>query len=128
MNWILDAKRLIELNDIYLEINRMNLILDAKRLIKLNDIYLEINCINWILDAKRLIGRKFDDANVQSDMKHWPFKVNILKGVVYQISKRDCMPNIWKGLYAQYLNGIISPISERDCMPNIWKGIVCQTS
>jgi L1 cell adhesion molecule like protein len=34
-----------------------------------------MNPHNSVFDAKRLIGRKFEDAPVQSDMKHWPFKV-----------------------------------------------------
>jgi L1 cell adhesion molecule like protein len=34
-----------------------------------------MNPENTVFDAKRLIGRKIDDASIQTDMKHWSFKV-----------------------------------------------------
>ncbi|KAI2611482.1 heat shock protein 70 family [Hypoxylon fragiforme] len=34
-----------------------------------------MNPHNTVFDAKRLIGRKFTDAEVQADMKHFPFKI-----------------------------------------------------
>ncbi|UJR17712.1 hypothetical protein I4U23_004610 [Adineta vaga] len=34
-----------------------------------------MNPYNTIFHSKRLIGRKFHDSFVQSDMKHWPFKL-----------------------------------------------------
>ncbi|CAK7900545.1 heat shock protein Ssa1p [[Candida] anglica] len=34
-----------------------------------------MNPHNTVFDAKRLIGRKFNDAEVQEDIKHFPFKI-----------------------------------------------------
>jgi len=39
-----------------------------------------MNPKNTVFDAKRLIGREFNDSSVQSDMKHFPFKVTEEKG------------------------------------------------
>ncbi|ETW85799.1 hypothetical protein HETIRDRAFT_407686 [Heterobasidion irregulare TC 32-1] len=56
-----------------------------------------MNPINTVFDAKRLIGRKFEDAEVQADIKHFPFKV-ISKGgkpyveVQYRGESKDFSP------------------------------------
>ncbi|KAJ3925372.1 MAG: the 70-Kda heat shock cognate protein from rattus Norvegicus in post-Atp hydrolysis state [Lentinula lateritia] len=42
-----------------------------------------MNSHNTVFDAKRLIGRKFDDAEVQADMKHFPFTVFSKEGKPY---------------------------------------------
>ncbi|KAF7792756.1 hypothetical protein EIP86_003854 [Pleurotus ostreatoroseus] len=34
-----------------------------------------VNSANTVFAFKRLIGRKFTDAEVKEDMKHWPFKI-----------------------------------------------------
>ena len=34
-----------------------------------------LNPENTVFDAKRMIGRRFNDKEIQADMKHWPFKV-----------------------------------------------------
>jgi L1 cell adhesion molecule like protein len=57
-----------------------------------------MNPTNTVFDAKRLIGRKFSDPSVQSDMKHWPFKVLAKEGdkpyiqVSYKGETKDFAP------------------------------------
>ena len=57
-----------------------------------------MNPTNTVFDAKRLIGRKLSDSSVQSDMKHWPFKVvskadgKPLIQVQYQGEEKQFMP------------------------------------
>lgn len=56
-----------------------------------------MNPTNTIFDAKRLIGRKFEDATVQADMKHWPFDVVSADGkpklqVLYKDEKKTFFP------------------------------------
>merc|ERR1712156_647854 len=50
-----------------------------------------------IFDAKRLIGRKFNDSDVQTDRKHWPFQVVDSNGlpklkVEYQSEEKTFTP------------------------------------
>merc|ERR1712012_765587 len=56
-----------------------------------------MNPTNTIFDAKRLIGRNFNDSSVQSDMKHWPFKVGNVSGkpkllVEYKSEEKNFTP------------------------------------
>ena len=39
-----------------------------------------LNAENTIFDAKRLIGKRFNDSQIQGDMRHWPFKVTSGEG------------------------------------------------
>lgn len=57
-----------------------------------------INPHNTVFDAKRLIGRRFSDSSVQSDMKHFSFKVIAKEGdkpfcqVQYKGETKDFSP------------------------------------
>ncbi|KAI0082794.1 heat shock cognate 70 [Panus rudis PR-1116 ss-1] len=56
-----------------------------------------MNPHNTVFDAKRLIGRKFDDPEVQADIKHYPFEVFNKGGkpyirVTYRGEKKEFSP------------------------------------
>merc|ERR1719382_361316 len=70
------------------------------------------NAQNTVFDAKRLIGRKFDDATVQSDIKLWPFRVVRESGdrpaieVEYQCEKKRFFPEEISSMVLDYMKRI----------------------
>uniref|UniRef100_A0A2K5TL42 Heat shock cognate 71 kDa protein n=1 Tax=Macaca fascicularis TaxID=9541 RepID=A0A2K5TL42_MACFA len=78
-----------------------------------------------VCDSKHLIGRRFDDAVVQSDMKHWPFMVLNDAGrpkvqVEYKGETKSFYPGEvpsmvltkMKEINADLLRGILDPIEK----------------
>lgn len=55
-----------------------------------------LNPTNTVFDSKRMIGRKFSDPIVQSDIKHWPFKV------IQGDSDKPQIEVQWKGQTKQF--------------------------
>ena len=41
---------------------------------------ISVNPTNTIFDAKRFIGRDYDDSNIQSNLRHYPFRVQNIGG------------------------------------------------
>nr|CCD15027.1 unnamed protein product [Trypanosoma congolense IL3000] len=70
-----------------------------------------MNPTNTVFDAKRIIGRKFDDPDLQSDMKHWPFKVTVKDGkpvveVEYQGERKTFFPEEISAMVLQKMKEI----------------------
>jgi heat shock 70kDa protein 1/2/6/8 len=66
------------------------------------------NPTNTVFDAKRLIGRKFNETQVQSDIKHFPFKVSNNSGkpsidVTYMGEPKSYQPEEISSMILTYL-------------------------
>lgn len=67
------------------------------------------NPSNTVFDAKRLMGRKFIDDSVQTNMKHWPYKVSCDKdgkpkiNVNYMGEEKQFTPEEVSAMVLQYM-------------------------
>lgn len=66
---------------------------------------------NTVFDAKRLIGRKYDDAEIQSDLKAWPYEVLNEGGrpkiaVDYMGERKKFHPEEISAMVLGYLKGV----------------------
>ncbi|CAF1640899.1 unnamed protein product, partial [Adineta ricciae] len=84
-----------------------------------------MNCGNTIFAVKRLIGRQFDDSTVQTDIKHWPFKVINVSGkpeiqVEYKNEIKSFVP---EEILAMVLTKMIE-ITEIHCGKKISEAVI----
>ena len=76
-----------------------------------------------VFDAKRLIGRKYDDAEVQSDIKHFPFKVFSKGGKPYiRVEYKGEEKEFVSYLYLQFVLKLINLFSSQVTRRNIFDG------
>src|SRR6266567_4084865 len=81
--------------------------------------YLFSCAFSSVFDAKRLIGRKFDDAEVQADLKHFPFKVFNKGGkpyirVEYRGEQKEFVRSIVPACWKIWLMSFLFLVSRRN--------------
>lgn len=71
------------------------------------------NAVNTVFDVKRLIGRRFDEAAVQNDMKKWPFKVvRVDSKPTIQVTFKGKVKQFWPEEISAFVLGKMKEVAE----------------